>query len=102
MDVYERRVSDGVALVYQAFHRVAQCFAGCGGEIELRTVWNRENALEGRWPEEVSVRAQLGDEVRLFKFSKDRLAECPGDRIVITDVEREIRQWMRNVVSLRS
>lgn len=102
MDVYEQQVSDGVALVYQAVHRVAEGFAGnIGAEIELHTEWNRENALGGRWPEEVSVRVCLGDEVGLFKFPKDRLADCPGDPDVMADVEREIRRWMRSVVSLK-
>lgn len=102
MDVYEQQVSEGVALVYQAFHRVAEGFAGnIGAEIELQTEWNRENTLGGRWPEEVSVRVYLGDEVELFTFSRDRLADCPGDPDVMADVEREIRRWMRGVVSLK-
>jgi len=55
MDVYEQQVSEGVALVYQAFQRVADCFAGnIGAEIELQTEWSREDTLDGRWPEEVS------------------------------------------------
>jgi hypothetical protein len=103
MDVYEQQVSQGVALVYQAFHRIADCFSGnISAEIELQTELSGENTLDGRWPDEVSVRVDLGAETRIFRFAKHRLAKCPGDPHVMAEVENEIRRWMRSVVSLKA